>query len=61
MIVPGGAVQKCMKNIWKVMNWKYASELYEKESVWGKKPNPYPLGKFVDTVRVLIINGGECI
>ncbi|MBO8631055.1 superoxide dismutase, partial [Staphylococcus aureus] len=21
-----------LKNIWKVINWKYASELYEKES-----------------------------
>lgn len=27
-----------LKNIWKVMNWKYASEVYEKECPWGEAP-----------------------
>ena len=26
-----------LKNIWKVINWKYASDLYEKECAWGEK------------------------
>lgn len=26
-----------LKHIWKVINWKYASEVYEKESHWGEK------------------------
>lgn len=25
-----------LKNIWKVVNWKYANELYEKECPWGR-------------------------
>ena len=39
-----------LKNIWKVINWKYVSEVYEKESPWDNK---------LSLVDGLLLNAGS--